>query len=142
VTGLADDKESAMADSDDTTGPGGFSTALQAAAARGEDYRAFGPVAAAFLAAGIGVLVLGVMTTIAEARASFADKLAWSDSVGPLSGKTIVAVGAWIVSWIVLHVLMRKRDPAPALIFTLTGILLALGFLGTLPTFFDKFAPS
>ena len=105
-----------------------------------EEGRPFGPVAAAFLAAGIGVLVLGLMTTIAEASASFADKLIWSDAVGALSGKTIVAVGAWIVSWIVLHIALRKRDPSPGPVFTATGILLAAGFLGTFPTFFDKFA--
>jgi hypothetical protein len=105
-----------------------------------EEERPFGPVAAAFLAAGFGVLVLGVVTTIAEASATFADKLQWSDSVGPLSGKTIVAVGAWIVTWIVLHIALRKRDPAPGPVFAATGILLAAGFLGTFPTFFDKFA--
>jgi hypothetical protein len=129
-----------MGDTDVTTAEGG--AAAQEDAVTGEGDKPFGPVAAAFLAAGFGVLVLGLVTTIAEASATFADKLNWSDAVGPLSGKTIVAVGAWIVSWFVLHIALRKRDPAPGPMFALTGILLAAGFLGTLPTFFEKFAPS
>ncbi len=106
-----------------------------------ERARPFGPVAAALLAAGIGSLVLGILTTIAEASASFADALALNDRVGPLSGKTIYAVAAWVVAWIILGIALRRKDPSPGGMFTLTAILVLLGFLGTLPTFFEKFAP-
>ncbi|HYU58820.1 MAG TPA: hypothetical protein VEO00_12335, partial [Actinomycetota bacterium] len=99
------------------------------------------PEAAALLAAGIGSLVLGILTTIAEASASFADALALNDRVGPLSGKTIYAVAAWVVAWIILGIALRRKDPSPGGMFTLTAILVLLGFLGTLPTFFEKFAP-
>jgi hypothetical protein len=133
-------QEEAMADTEVTAREGGAAAHQEGDAAIYGDDKPFGPVAAAFLAAGFGILVLGLMTTIAGANASFADKLKWSQSVGPLSGKTIVAVGAWILSWIVLHIALRKRDPAPGPVFTATGILVALGFLGTFPTFFDKFA--
>lgn len=72
----------------------------------------FGPVAAVFLAAGIGSLVLGILTTLAEASDSFASKLRWSESVGPLSGKTITAVGAFLVSWGILALALRRRTRA------------------------------
>jgi flagellar biosynthesis protein FliQ len=128
-----------MADVEMTTEQGVPPSGEEVTWSEGQD-KPFGPVAAAFLAAGIGVAILGLVTTIAEASASFADKLAWSDAVGPLSGKTIVAVGTWVVSWIVLHIALRKRDPSPGPVFAATGILLTAGFLGTFPTFFDKFA--
>ena len=52
----------------------------------------FGPVAAVFTAAGIGAVVLGILTTLTEASASIKDALQLNDRVGPLSGKTIFAV--------------------------------------------------
>ena len=51
----------------------------------------FGPVAAVFLAAGIGALVLGILTTVAEASEDFKSALEWAKSVGSLSGKTLIA---------------------------------------------------
>jgi hypothetical protein len=102
--------------------------------------RPFGPVAAAFLAAGIGSLVLGLLTTLAEASATLKEKLQFSDPVGPLSGKTIISVAAWAVAWVVLHLVLRRQDPAPRTTFLVTAVLVALGLLGTFPTFFERFA--
>jgi hypothetical protein len=101
----------------------------------------FGPVAAALLAAGIGALVLGILTTWAEASATFADNLNWHDPVGPLSGKTILSSASFFVAWAILAIVLRGKDPAPGPVFTLTAILVLLGLLGTFPTFFDLFAP-
>jgi hypothetical protein len=103
--------------------------------------RPFGPVAAAFYAAGIGAFVLGVLTTLAEASTAVKDALQLSDSVGPLSGKTIFAVVAWIVSWVVLHVALKGKDPDPGRVFTWTAVLVGVGFLLTFPTFFQLFTP-
>ena len=75
-----------MADNDTTTKP-------------------FGPVAAVFTAAGIGAVVLGILTTLSEASASIKDALQLSDRVGPLSGKTIFAVLAFLILWAVFHAL-------------------------------------
>jgi hypothetical protein len=44
-----------------------------------------------------------LLTTLAEASTRVADALKWSDDVGPLSGKTILAVAAYFVTWAVLH---------------------------------------
>jgi hypothetical protein len=99
-----------------------------------------GPAAAVVLAAGIGAFVLGVLTTLNEASADVNDFLRFADDVGPLSGKTILASAAFFVSWGALAVLWRGRDIAWRPVLIATCVLLALGFLGTFPTFFEAFA--
>jgi len=102
----------------------------------------FGPVAAAFLAAGVGGVVLGALTTLAEASEGIKDALDLNSRVGPLSGKTIFAVAAWLVAWAILHVAMKDKDPAPRTIFIWTGVLYAVAVLLTFPIFFQLFAPA
>ena len=99
----------------------------------------FGPVGAALLAAGIGSLTLGLMTTLAEASGSFSDALAWSKRVGALSGKTIVAVAVWLIAWAILHLLYRGKDPSHKVVYTITALLVAVGLLLTFPVFFQLF---
>ena len=84
----------------------------------------------------------GILTTLAEASEDFASALEWSESVGPLMGKTILAVGAFVVSWAILYAALRGKDPNPNTVFIWTAILLAAGFLLTFPTFFQLFAPA
>jgi hypothetical protein len=98
-----------------------------------------GPISAAIIAGGIGAFALGVVTTLAEASTSVKDGLEWSKRVGPLSGKTIVAVIVWLVAWATLHVVYRNRplETRRALIIAL--VLIALGVLGTFPDFFQLF---
>jgi hypothetical protein len=102
--------------------------------------RPTGPVAAAVLAVGIGAFVLGLFTTLSEASTDVHDFLEFSTDVGPLSGKTILAVVAYFGSWAVLHVLLRRRNPALRPILIITAVLIALAVLGTFPTFFQAFA--
>jgi hypothetical protein len=52
-------------------------------------------VAAAIVAAGVGALSLGILTTTAEASTGINDFLSFYDPVGPLSGETIGAVGTF-----------------------------------------------
>jgi hypothetical protein len=99
-----------------------------------------GPIAAAILAAGVGALALGVVTTVSEANASFAKALNWYNPVGPLSGKTIVAVAVWLVAWVVLHLVYRRRQVESRRALTVSLVLIGLGIVGTFPTFFDIFA--
>src|SRR5688500_10838322 len=68
-----------------------------------------GPIAAAILAAGLGSLALGILTTLAEANENFKEFLNLYDPVGPLSGKTTGAVIVWLVAWAVLHVAYRNK---------------------------------
>lgn len=100
-----------------------------------------GPVAAGLLAAGIGALVLGALTTVAEASESFGESLQYNDRVGPLSGKVIWATAAFVVSWIVLGIWLRARDLGWSSVLIVAGVLVTLGILGTFPTFFQAFAP-
>lgn len=99
-----------------------------------------GPISAAILAAGIGVLAMGVVTTLSEASTSVADALNWYDRVGPLSGKTIIAVVVWLAAWVVLHVALRRKAYENTRALAVALVLIALGVLGTFPTFFDLFA--
>jgi hypothetical protein len=98
-----------------------------------------GPIAAAILAAGIGGLALGVVTTLAEASTSIKDALNWSNPVGPLSGKTIVTVLVWLAAWAVLHIVFRRKPYETKRVLTIALILIGLGIVGTFPTFFQAF---
>jgi hypothetical protein len=102
--------------------------------------RASGPVAAASLSVGIGAVVLGFLTTLNEASESVHDFLEFDEGVGPLSGKTIIAVAAYLASWAVLHIVWRRQSPALRPILIVAVVLVALGILGTFPTFFQAFA--
>jgi hypothetical protein len=98
-----------------------------------------GPIAAAIIAGGVGAAALGFFTTLAEASTGVKDWLAWSDRVGPLSGKTILAVAVWLVAWAVLHVALRSRPYATRRALLVSLVLIGLGVLGTFPTFFQLF---
>lgn len=100
-----------------------------------------GPIAAAILAGGIGAAALGLFTTLAEANEDIKDWLDWKSEVGPLSGKTIMAVIVWLLAWVVLHVVYRTKPYETRRAFTIAVILVALGVVGTFPTFFQAFAP-
>ncbi len=100
-----------------------------------------GPVAAAILAAGVGALALGVLTTLAEASEGFKEFLTFSEPVGPLSGKTIGAVLIWLVAWVVLHIVYRNKAVESPKALTVSLVLIGLGVLGTFPIFFQAFAP-
>jgi lysylphosphatidylglycerol synthetase-like protein (DUF2156 family) len=98
-----------------------------------------GPVAAAFLAAGIGSFTLGLLTTGAAASAGLANALRWSTPVGPLSGKSTGAVIVWLIVWAVLAPRWRGKEVALESIYRWTLILVALGLLLTFPPFFEAF---
>jgi hypothetical protein len=109
-------------------------------AERTEVQKPSGPAAAVVLASGVGSFVLGLLATLNEASSDVSEFLAFSDDVGPLSGKTIIAVAAFFVSWAVLGFVWRGREVAWRPVLVGTVVLIALGFLGTFPTFFEAFA--
>lgn len=100
-----------------------------------------GPALAALLAAGIGITVLGVLTTVAAANANFANLLKLNPQVGPLSGKAIYATAAFFASWIIAAVVMRGKNYSERRFLSATFLLIGIGILGTFPIFFDLFAP-
>ena len=99
-----------------------------------------GPVAAGMIAVGIGALVLGLLTTFAESSESFKESIQYNDRVGPLSGKTIWATAAFLVSWGALAAWWRGRNLGWKTVTVISVVLIALGILGTFPTFFQEFA--
>ncbi len=99
-----------------------------------------GVAVAALLAAGIGVFVIGLVTTLGEASPGFLNALNWFRPVGPLSGKTAVGVISWLVAWAVLHSRYHHDEVNLGRALTWTWVLILLGWLGTFPPFFDLFA--
>jgi len=101
-----------------------------------------GPAAAAALAAGIGIFVLGLLAVLSEASGPIHDWLeSWDfdQGVGPLAGKTTLAAIAWAVSWIVLGIAFRKRDVNLKAWFVVSLVLGILGAIGTFPPVFLSF---
>ena len=112
------------------------------------DTRPNGPAAAAFLAAGIGAFVMGLNTTLAAAFPPAEGATAWwdfstlygiGDGVGPLSGKVIVAVLAYVISFVGFGFAWRGREVSLAPVLWISAILLLLGFAGTFPPIFELF---
>jgi len=99
-----------------------------------------GAAAAAVVASGIGALSMGLLTTGAELSTGLKTALTLNAGVGPLSGKTIFATVAYIVSWIILHTLWKDKDVDFGRKATLTAVLLAGAVLLTFPIFFQALA--
>jgi hypothetical protein len=98
-----------------------------------------GPAAAALLAAGIGSAAMGIVTTVSEATHGMGGAMAWVSEVGPLSGKSSIAVLIWLVAWLVLHAALARRSPRLRTVSMWTYVLVAIGFLGTFPPVFRLF---
>ncbi len=101
--------------------------------------RPSGPAAAAMLAAGIGTLCMGIVTTLSEASTGIADALQWNDRVGPLSGKTIISVIVYAAAWALMFGLLRRKEVPLRTALIATIVLVVLGLIGTFPTFFQIF---
>jgi hypothetical protein len=96
-----------------------------------------GLIAAAMLAAGIGCFFLGLTTSLAQGSKAIGGMLNFYNPVGPLGGKTLVAIVLWWVAWAILASKWRNRAVDFGKIYKVTLILVALGVLGTFPLFFD-----
>lgn len=107
-----------------------------------------GPVAAAFIAAGIGSLVLGLFVVLNEVSKDINSFLKFDanfgvgSGVGPLSGKVTLAVIAYAISWIVLHFMWRGKELPFGKVFTASLILVGIGFALTFPPIFTLFLPA
>ena len=98
-----------------------------------------GPIAAAIIAGGIGAAALGFFTTLAEASEGAKNWLQWSDAVGPLSGKVLMALLVWLVAWAILHLSLRNKPYETRRALTIALVLIGLGVLGTFPLFYQAF---
>lgn len=107
-----------------------------------ESHRPSGPVAAAFVATGVGSLVLGLCTALAEASQAVKERLEFWAPVGPLSGKVTLAVAAWALVWAGLHWRLREREVSLRTALALTAVLVGVGILLTFPPIFKLLAPA
>lgn len=102
--------------------------------------RSNGSAAAALVAGGLGSFAVGLMTVLAEASDGLSSMLALYKPAGPLSGKTTVAVGIWLIAWAVLGRLWGDKDVDFDRAATWAFVLLGAGLVATFPPFFELFA--
>jgi hypothetical protein len=106
----------------------------------GEVHKPNGAAAAAVLAAAIGVLAIGLLTTLAEASEGLKDWLNWYNPTGSLSGKTTLGSIIWLVAWLVGHFVFRHKEMNFTWIVQVSAVLIAIGLLLLFPPIFGLFA--
>ncbi|MBI2184121.1 MAG: hypothetical protein HYU39_04085 [Thaumarchaeota archaeon] len=100
-----------------------------------------GPAVAALLSAMIGILILGAINVGTEASSSFSTSMlevgkVWipnAQGIGPYSGKETIMVVGWLLSWVALHLALRRKDvnlKTPTAMFVI-GLVLATLFVYT-----------
>ena len=102
--------------------------------------RVDGPAAAVMMSAGIGTFVLGLLTLLAEASVPVHDFLEFDSGVGPLSGKTLLASAAFLLSWLVLGLTMRHKEVDLRRWFWIAFALGVVGAVLMFPPVFQAFA--
>jgi hypothetical protein len=97
---------------------------------------------AAFLGVGLGSFLFGLIVLIAESKAGagFSAALNIVKPVGALSGKTTLGVIAFVLSWIGFRFVFKNRAIKLSTVFTISIVLLVLGFLMSFPPVFELFA--
>ena len=100
-----------------------------------------GPVSAALLAGGIGCAAMGLITLIYEIndKSAFAKSLAWNKGVGGLSGKSMLAIIIFFLSWAILHYVWKDKETNFARISSIAIALLFVGLIGTFPPVWELF---
>lgn len=94
---------------------------------------------AALLAAGIGCLAMGIVTTLSEALKPVADMLNLYKPTGPLSGKSLAAIVVWLFAWAAASRLAQKKQINVGRWLTFAFISVGIGLVMTFPPFFDLF---
>ena len=93
-----------------------------------------GPAAAALLSVGLGLLALGLSQVLSEASMRVKDAMqavgnAWmpgAQGIGPYSGKETLALLVWLISWAVLHALLRRREVSVVLAAAVALVLVGI----------------
>jgi len=106
----------------------------------GEKLPPNGPAAAAFLASGVGATVLGLAIVLVEMSPNHVKKwLNFYDPVGPLSGKSTLAVLAFALTWIIARAVLKDRDVRLSRWLTVSFALIGFGLLFTFPPIYGLF---
>jgi hypothetical protein len=96
-----------------------------------------GAIAAALLAAGVGCCAFGVAVLAATASEIVKQALDVYAPVGPLGGKSLVATGAWLITWTVAHLWLRARHVDLARWSRRSLTLIVVAFVATFPPVFE-----
>lgn len=107
--------------------------------ALGLSHRRNGSAAAAIVASSFGVLVIGLLTTLAAASARISDSLNWYNPTGPLAGKTTLGVIIWLLAWLGAHLWLGRREVNFNRVIQVSVALIVAGLLLTFPPIFDLF---
>lgn len=103
------------------------------------DDKPIGPAAAGIFSAALAFATLGALTVAAEEWSGFSDWLTFSDRVGELSGKTLIAAAVYFVFWILLAFVWRRFSPSLRRVVAVSVVLVGIGLVGTFPPFFHLF---
>lgn len=95
-------------------------------------------VSAAFVAAGIGALAMGLVVIANEAGIYTAPSL--YGPAGGVSGRTTIAVVIWLVAWALLHRLWRASSPKPRVALLATIVMTVTGLVLTFPPVWPFFS--
>jgi hypothetical protein len=96
-----------------------------------------GSGAAAIMALGIGLLVLGVFTIAGDAIPAAASFFNIWNPTGPLSGVTGFAIVIWLAAWWLLARAWRAREVSFSRVNWAAGLMIGAGLLLTFPPFMD-----
>lgn len=108
-----------------------------------------GVALAATLSASLGVLTLAIAQVMSEVSSSFKSAMQslgnlWmpgAAGIGPYSGKETVALIVWLGSWVLLHVMWRKRELSVGLIGVVALVLVGLATTLLWPPITELFVP-
>ena len=110
--------------------------------------RPTGEAAAALLAAGIAMLTLALVNQITAGSPAFNNwvhaigKL-WmpgAAGIGPYSGKETLSAVAWLVSWAILHPVLRSRELPLSRCLVVFLVMVAVATTFIWPPVFEHFA--
>ena len=101
-----------------------------------------GGAAAALLAAGIGCVTLGVLSVLTAVFDPLSEALKFFGLADDISGVSTLMVAVWVLCWLVLHQLWKRREVHFSRVIVVTLLLIAFGLLGTFPLMTKVFGGS
>lgn len=101
---------------------------------------ATGAMIAALYAAVVGLLTLAIVNIASDVDGGFRAWITLHSGIGPYSGKVVLMLVAWAVSWPVLHVVLRRREVHVRTWFGVFLVLLLVATVLMWPPVFEAIA--
>jgi hypothetical protein len=99
-----------------------------------------GEAAAAFVAAGIGCLTIGVLTVLETIFGFLHTLLQFYPPAGSITGISTVMVVVWLVTWFILYWLWKSKQVNFTRVVVIVLACILLGVIGIFPPFVHLFA--